>query len=432
MRPSPRTAPVVVLAALFALGAAHARAADDASAGDAGEGSLLKLVDDVASALEKRAQLEHVAGLVRLDVTPSRGIDSSKVERGFLARLKRRLKDGGELSPSTEAPLRCRIMLSEEGGRVWATAVLEGQGLPGPSTVALSRPIDRELEMSLGAVMKSSQQHFNLEKLGVVPAGVLDAMLVDVDGDGVDELAVLGIDGVRFFRANGKSVDRIGNVVKLPADRHWPRMPAGWLGKLDGGKLWAVTSAGHSIVIDPRAQRVESGPGDLVPLRGAQGLCGSSHIGSPVITLPLVTLTREIVRSPGLPIKVRDVATLANGGFIVVDSEGQLLGERGGDPPTLLANERVGDRILLADLDGDGEPELVTTSAAPPGEPDRLVVRRIDGELSTSNELYRSALSGGSIVAIASGRVDLGRVDVVVIEDTGGKEDTVWRMRYAP
>jgi hypothetical protein len=133
-----------------------------------------------------------------------------------------------------------------------------------------------------------------------------------------------------------------------------------------------------------------------------------------------------------LPIKVRDVATIANGGFIVVDSEGQLLGERGGDPPTLLANERVGDRIVLADLDGDGETELVTTSAAPPGEPDRLVVRRVDGDLSTSTELYRSALGGGSIAALAAGRVDVAHLDVIVIEDTGGKEDVVWRMRYSP
>ena len=422
------------------LATAHASAGGDAAAEDAESGtesSLLRFVDDVARGLEQRAALEKVHGAVRLEVTPSRGIDAAKVDKGFLLRLKKRLKDGGALVPSTEGGLRCRITISEEGGLVWATALLEGAPLLGPSAVAVSRPVDRELEASLGAVVKPAQTRFVLERLGAVPAGTLDAALVDVDGDGLDELALLGVDGLRLFRTGGSRLERTGAVVKLGGDRRWPRVATGWLARLDGARLWAVTSAGHSLIYDAKTQRTEAGPADLVPLRGAPGpqgpLCGSWRAGSPSITLPLVTLQGAVVRA-SLPSRVRDVVAVPGktAAWIIVDDQGQLLSQRGTEPPTALAAERVGDRLALADLDGDGDPELVTTSASAPGEPDHLVLRRVDDDLSTSTVVFRSPLSGGSIVATAVGRVDFGaRLDVVLVEEVG-KEALAWRLRYSP
>jgi len=194
-------------------------------------------------------------------------------------------------------------------------------------------------------------------------------------------------------------------------------------------------------LFDIKAQRVEAGPPDLVPFRGASGaagpLCGALRTSSPVVKLPLMTVQGNIgVHAPMLPSSVRDLVAVPtpNGtpAFIVVDPDGQLLSQKGNEPPTVIASEHVGDRLVFADLDGDGDPELVTTSAAPPGEPDNVVVRRVDSDLAGSTLLYRSALSGGSVVAAAAGRIDGGtRIDVVVIEENG-KDALAWRLRYAP
>jgi hypothetical protein len=399
------------------------------------ESSLHAFVDELALALEHRAKIEKAAGNVRIEVEPSRGIDASKVDRAYVTRLRRRLKEGGVLHPVNDAPLKCRITISEEGGLVWATALLEGPALVGPATVASSFPVDRELEASLGAVVKPTQTRYVLERLGTVPAGVLDAALVDVDADGVDELALLGVDGLRLFRVGPQRLERVGGLVAHAADKRWPRVAAGWLAKVDRSRLWAVTSAGHSVFWDPASQRVEAGPPDLVPLRGTSGpLVASWRLGFPVVSLPLLSLNGAVVRTPGLPNRVRDLVSLP-GAWIYVDDQGQLLGQRGASPPVALAGERVGDRVVLADLDGDGEADLVTTSASPPGDADHLVLRRVAGDLSTSTVIFRSPLSGGSIAAVAAGRLDVGagggRVDVVLIEELG-REALAWHVRYAP
>lgn len=426
------------------------------------DSSLHRFVDELASSLEGRARIEKVVGNVRIEVEPSRGIDAAKVERAFTTRLKRRLKDGGVLNPVNDAPLRCRITISEEGGLVWATALLEGPSLIGPAAVATSSPVDRELEASLGAVVKPAQTRYVLERLGAVPAGVLDAALVDTDGDGVDELALLGVDGFRLFRVGAQRLERIGGLTPLESAagvgaKKWPRVIAGWMARVDRDRLWAVTSAGHSVLWDPRTSRAEAGPPDLVPLRGTSSsngpLAGGWRHGAPLVTLPLVSLGGGAVRTVGLPSRVRDVVQLpgAGGAWIFVDDQGQLIAQKSAtsssssssaaaarssaDGPTSLAGERVGDRLVLADLDGDGESDLLTTSASLPGEADHLVLRRLASDLSTSTVVFRSPLSGGSIAAAAAGRLDLsvgtGRFDVVLIEELG-REALAWRLRYAP
>jgi hypothetical protein len=411
------------------------------------DSSLHRFVDDLAATLEGRARIENVAGNVRIEVEPSRGIDAAKVERAFTTRLKKRLKDGGVLIPVNDAPLRCRITISEEGGLVWATALLEGPSLTGPAAVATSSPVDRELEASLGAVVKPAQTRYVLERLGAVPPGVLDAALLDTDGDGVDELALLNVDGFRLFRVGAQRMERVGGLTQLGGDKRWPRVIAGWLARVDRERLWAVTSAGHSVLWDPRSTRTEAGPADLVPLRGTSSthgpLAGGWRHGAPLVTLPLVSLGGGAVRTPGLPSRVRDVVHLTGtpAAWIYVDDQGQLIAQRiersgaASEAPTAIAGERVGDRILLADLDGDGEGDLLTTSASLPGEPDHLVLRRLASDLSTSTVVFRSPLSGGSIAAAAAGRLDLsvgtGRVDVVLIEEIG-REALAWRLRYAP
>lgn len=425
-----RVAPFLgVLALAMPAGAADAPATE--------AGSLQALVDDLARELERRAVQERLAGAIRLQVETARGIDAARVERAFVPRLKRRLKEGGVLLPQGEGAAGCRVTLSEETGLLWATALCEGGTLVGPTAVAVSRPVDKELESALGAMVTPAQTRFSLERLGVLTPGVLDLVLLDVSGDGADELLVLGADAVRAFGVTSTRLERLF-VQTLPADRRWPRIVAGWLARVEGERVWLVTTAGHSLLWDPRLSRFDPGPGGLVPLRGAFApsagpISARWRLGSPVLALPLVTLDDVQVKT-GLPALVRDVAAVPGrpDSWIAVDEQGQLLVQRGGSSSSVLSTERVGDRIVLADLNGDGEPELVTTSASAPGEADQLVLRRLHKDLSTSSVVFRSQLSGGSIVAAASGRLEAGgRSEVVLIEEVG-TEAVAWRLRYAP
>ena len=72
---------------------------------------------------------------------------------------------------------------------MWAVCVFEGGKLPGSSTVAVSAAVDRELEVALGAAgARTGGRRWAKERLGTVPAGVLDAVLLDVDGDIADDV----------------------------------------------------------------------------------------------------------------------------------------------------------------------------------------------------------------------------------------------------
>lgn len=422
----------------------HARASDPPAADG---GSLQALVDDLARALEQRAHQERLSGAVVLQVEPARGIDAARVERAFAPRFKRRLKDGGVLQVAPEAATRCRVTLSEERGLVWATALCEGGSLIGPTAVAVSRAVDKELEGALGASVAPAQTRFVLERLGAVAAGALDLALIDVTGDGVDEVAVLGVDALRVYAVGGSRLERL-TVQSLPPDRRWPRVVTGWLAPLPGARVWLVTSAGHTLLWDAALARFDAAPAGLVPLRGAPDpaaaraatgaatlapLSARWRLGSPVLGLPLVTIEDAQVKS-GLPALVRDVAAVPGRArtWVAVDEHGQLVSQSGDGAAQPLSAERVGDRIVVADLNGDGEPELVTSAASAPGEPDHLVLRRLARDVSSSSVVFRSQLSGGSIVAAGSGRLEPGgRPEVVLIEEVGD-EALAWRLRYAP
>lgn len=408
-------------------------------------GSVQGFADDIAAALQERASVEGFAGGVRVVFDEIRGLDVGKTRAALLPRVKKALK-GGPLVAADAVALVATIALSEERGQVWAVIVVDGPGLAGPTTLVLQRRLDRELEVALGTVSRLLPGRFVLERVAPLPPAtkgcpVLDMALVDVDADATAELAVLSACGVSVFRADDSGLVTVGGPWPLPA-RRWPRVALGWLVTLQapevGPVLWAATSAGHSVFVDVKNGRVVEAPGERVPLRGVPGRDGPHalhwRLGSPVLALPLVTPGGVDLLVPGLPTRVRDLARLPGGdGWLFVTEDGTLAGRTDSGVTETLAPERVGDRILVVDLDADGDAELVTTTSASPGEPDQLVVRRVAPTRDATTVLLKSPLSGGSIAGFATGYSDLDRrIDVLILEEGGDGSATLWRLEHSP
>lgn len=318
---------MLAFALVWAVGAALAQSAPPESAvrPAAGEGapafrsSLFELVEEVALALEARAEQEGVRGAIQLEAAVGRGLDARKADRVFTNRLRRRLRERGKLLPVAQAELKARVVLSLEGSRVWAVGLLEGGALPGPSSFAVSRPMDRELETLFGKASGTARTRWVLERLGPIPAGALDIALMDVDDDLVDDLVVLGVDGVRTFRyAPGDSrPEPIGEVLPLPGGRRWPRVVLGWAAEVDDGKLWLATTAGHRYVVDPGMGKFSAPAEEGVPLRQVRGGAGDrgprivvarGAYGTPTLAQPFTSpALPEPVSPTGVPRFVRDL-----------------------------------------------------------------------------------------------------------------------------
>lgn len=90
-----------------------------------------------------------------------------------------------------------------------------------------------------------------------------------------------------------------------------------------------------------------------------------------------------------------------------VSTAGRLRLRCVGDESFCQANNRefleVGYAHLIADVDNDGAPELITTSASLPGAPDRVSVRTL--KPGRERPLFEEGFAGG-IVAIAAGDFD--------------------------
>lgn len=408
--------------------------------------AIQEFVDAVATTLETRAGAERATGPVELDVVVGRGLDPALLERAFTSRLRQRLRTKGALVPSTKAPLRARVVVSIEGPRVWATGQIEGGTLPGPSSFAVSRALDRELEALVGKGKEPLRARWSIERLGPIPSGVLDVALADIDGDFVDDIVVVRVDEVRAFRfAPGDSrPNEIGKRVAL-AQRRWPRVVVAWVADRGEGRVWVATSRGDHTVVDLVAGTASELPLRGVPLRqtvasssaDAPLLLASGSAGTPLLTFPLKDAGgADIVVDWSRAFAFRDLARIAerNGAWLWVDSEG-FLGARapGGSPVRLAPMEPLGDRFVVADLDTDGELEVVVSAATAPGDADVVSVLRLDRGLTTTDVVFRSALAGGEIAAIAVGDLDLdARPDVVIVEETGDSEAMVWRLEHAP
>ncbi len=400
------------------------------AAGDAFyDSSLLSLVDQVARALEARVS-ESDSTRVELEVRGGRGVADRKAARVFRPRLERRLADRGSVSVG-RGGVKATLELSIEGPTLWVVGVLEGGGLPGASAVAVRISVDRELETVLGASSaRTGQARWVMERLGTVPAGVLDADLLDVDRDGADEVVLLSVDGVRTLQlAPGDPRPKLlGGPWPLPGGGSWPRLVAGWVAA-EGRSVQVATTAGHSARLDPvrgtwKAQAETGVPLKQPPDPAHEAVLRVPRIGRGVdldgslLAQEIPAGVRDAIRFPGL-----------DDCWLWVDSSGFLGAWLPTVGETTLPEGRFGDRIVVADLDANGQVDLVTSDASAPGEPDQVTIHRIASDLTEHGVLFRSSLGGGSVVALAAGDLDFdGNLDLVVVEEGVGPEALLWRI----
>lgn len=273
-------------------------------------------------------------------------------------------------------------------------ADLEALTLAGSSAPASTRP----LELNLGV----------LARLTAVPAALA---IADLDGDRRAEIVALVGDGVITWSSDGKQRGRA--ELTAPLSTRPTREPFGLL-SVSNGKLIAWSS---------RRERAES----FTWQKDAWRPNGTAELSvGPVTVTPrpgFTSFARELTwagKPLSWPEPVQQLAlfgTLALG----VSPTGMAAIARGQAPTTQLGG--VGSGSTLADLDGDGSPEVIATSARTTGDGDEVRVVSLgafesaqarSGLLNEAAVAWQKKIDGRAIVA-ASGDLDGDGVDEVVL-----------------
>jgi hypothetical protein len=258
----------------------------------------------------------------------------------------------------------------------------------------------------------------------------------DLDGDGKSEMALLTPDAVIIARADGVVIAR-WDLARLPLASRPPRHFAGTIAvqRTSNGPViscWAFDRAhGETLVLDARGLR-SLGEGDSVSVCAGSG---GVLVGVPVPGKGLIEHVAH-ANSPGhfLPDPVAAVAASVRPGngaaFLAMlpDGSAQLLGV---DLAPLGASvPNVGLGSVLADLDGDGQAELVATTGAPVTE-EHLRAFRIGHGVLSPLEVSGDAISGEVLAGVA-GDYDASGRDVAVLAAISGDGTTLYRAGGEP
>ncbi|WP_342375131.1 VCBS repeat-containing protein [Myxococcus stipitatus] len=226
----------------------------------------------------------------------------------------------------------------------------------------------------------------------------------DLDGDGRDEIAVMTEADVSVFGAEGRLLAR-RELSALPFSSTPTREPFGALAVLPGPPRLAAWSSrraqGEVLVLD-------KGRGTLRPVGTLDGApVGAVERGSFV---PGQTSFQAEVRfadgkAQALPAPF-STASLAPPRMLFVHPDATAsLYARPGVPPTRLVG--LGTGSALGDLDGDGTPELLTTSALLQPSPDVLRVHSLRAEDPVAHEpLWQGSLPPGRALFVVVADLD--------------------------
>lgn len=406
---------------------------------DYSKASLSQLLIRTSARLSGRIEEIGVRPRVHCELQTEGGLNLNSTRRFFFNPLLVKLERNYHFSFSGNSTTVVRIRVSTDQHRVWVIGTIENPTLIGPSPFVISQLLTDELRIALGVHSpQGTSLQWKVQPIGTVQSELLDFCITNTEaGSSTFELAVLDTSGVQLFRHNGDTnrLDRLIGHAFTDSTQPWPRIVTGWLGRGPPNQLTATTSRGDSLVLNLTSQRVTVPRKIRVPIRqgagdGSSTLWGKHQPGSPNIGGPLTTGSeRPLPPSPrSLPPAFRDAHPLPSGSsWYWVTPGGNLHTGSPHESPSPLINEKVGDRILLADLDGDGQPELIHTRPSLPEQPDSLIVRSLPTATKESVVRFKTSLGGGSIIAIdvLHNRQNQ-RARIVVAEQTARNEHRMW------
>jgi hypothetical protein len=303
----------------------------------------------------------------------------------------------GQTATRPPGPAAAIAQSVEADATALALAAVEPAPRPLPPTT--TTPEEPRPVRLLGAVLARLP-----EPLAALTAG-------DLDGDGKDEVVALTERAVFVYAADGHLVaDR--SLEVLPLGSAPTREPFGALTVLSGPPRLAAFSArfahGEVLALEGGALRAVArldaaplGPdarGTFVP--GQTAFVGEVRLGGTVL--------------PGVPARFTTFST-ANSRVLLVHPDGSAsFFPRPGVAPLLLSS--LGAGSALGDLDGDGTPELLTTSAEIQPSQDALRVFKTNGGDPTTREpLWQGPLPAGRALHVVTANLDGDRYREVVV-----------------
>jgi hypothetical protein len=286
-------------------------------------------------------------------------------------------------------------------------------------SATLNANVDADAQaLALGATMPTAPAPLgplklsltSLARLSAVPAALAFG---DLDGDGKGELAVLQEDGVAVLDLDGKLKAR-ADLHELPSAISPSREPFGALAVLSSPPRLVVASSrkARPAVLTFKAGRVEATPVAEAP----------AELPRPTIGLNVfergLTLSGKMIELPGpfTTTSTRGATTL------IVYPDGSAMLSDGTLPSTRLGGAGAGS--ALADLDGDGVPEVLLSSTRYACDGDELKVLSLTQALALqarsasaveSPVLWSGATPRGRTIAALSADLDGDKVDEVVL-----------------